>query len=162
MRVVLFDGTEATQNVIFTVVTSPRRGAGAHVGPYAGAWWKRAISTNARCWRRGRAGYRFPNLRIANTGRRCSVTAATNQCGTGGAGAATYWIRCIRPIPVTRWKRPRLADAEATAISRRILMVPPPRTSAATGADGMFSGAEPNYLSCSGNELVMTRWTFTH
>lgn len=33
-------------------------------------------------------------------------------------------------------------------------MVPPPRTSAATGADSMFSGAEPNYLSCSGNELV--------
>ncbi|TGD40094.1 hypothetical protein C9F07_30890, partial [Salmonella enterica subsp. enterica serovar Poona] len=24
----------------------------------------------------------------------------------------------------------------------------------ATGADSMFSGAEPNYLSCSGNELV--------
>ncbi len=33
-------------------------------------------------------------------------------------------------------------------------MVPPLRTLTATGADSLFSGAEPNYLSCSGNELV--------
>ncbi len=94
MRVVLFDGTEATQNVIFTVVTSPdvtqARMWGHMQGVVeAGNIYKRPLLAEEAAQD---TGSEFENNEYWATFN--SVTAATNQCGAGRAGttAAGYAV----------------------------------------------------------------------
>ncbi len=154
VRVVLFDGTEATQNVIFTVVTSPDVAQARMWGHMqgvveAGNIYKRPLLAEEAAQD---TSSEFENNEYWATFN--SVTAATNQCGTGQVPGHCCWIRCIRPIPATRWKRPTAGRRRNIAISRLIPRCHHCARQPATGADSMFSGAEPNYLSCSGNELV--------
>ncbi|ECY1491891.1 hypothetical protein F6632_12460 [Salmonella enterica] len=83
VRVVLFDGTEATQNVIFTVVTSPDVAQARMWGHMqgvveAGNIYKRPLLAEEAAQD---TGSEFENNEYWATFN--SVTAATNQCGTG-------------------------------------------------------------------------------
>ncbi|EDS7168078.1 hypothetical protein R991_004505, partial [Salmonella enterica] len=83
VRVVLFDGTEATQNVIFTVVTSPDVAQARMWGHMqgvveAGNIYKRPLLADEAAQD---TGSEFENNEYWATFN--SVTAATNQCGAG-------------------------------------------------------------------------------
>lgn len=89
VRVVLFDGTEATQNVIFTVVTSPDVAQARMWGHMqgvveAGNIYKRPLLAEEAAQD---TGSEFENNEYWATFN--SVTAATNQCGTGQKAGAT-------------------------------------------------------------------------
>ncbi|EAW0245220.1 hypothetical protein FGP36_04740, partial [Salmonella enterica] len=155
VRVVLFDGTEATQNVIFTVVTSPDV-AQAHMWGHmqgvveAGNIYKRPLLADEAAQD---TGSEFENNEYWATFN--SVTAATNQCGAGQVPGqllldTLYAAHSGNAMETTYgWPTQRhsyiAADTDGSTTAHVNL---------ATGADSMFSGAEPNYLSCSGNELV--------
>ncbi|HAG3254325.1 TPA: hypothetical protein G8X54_003610 [Salmonella enterica] len=155
VRVVLFDGTEATQNVIFTVVTSPDV-AQAHMWGHmqgvveAGNIYKRPLLADEAAQD---TGSEFENNEYWATFN--SVTAATNQCGAGQVPGqllldTLYAAHSGNAMETTYgWPTQKhsyiAADTDGSTTAHVNL---------ATGADSMFSGAEPNYLSCSGNELV--------
>ncbi|EAA6071620.1 hypothetical protein DQZ25_04815 [Salmonella enterica subsp. enterica] len=155
VRVVLFDGTEATQNVIFTVVTSPDVAQARMWGHMqgvveAGNIYKRPLLAEEAAQD---TGSEFENNEYWATFN--SVTAATNQCGTGQVPGqllldTLYQAHSGNAMETTYgWPTQKhsyiAADTEGAATAHVNL---------ATGADSMFSGAEPNYLSCSGNELI--------
>lgn len=155
VRVVLFDGTEATQNVIFTVVTSPDVAQARMWGHMqgvveAGNIYKRPLLAEEATQD---TGSEFENNEYWATFN--SVTAATNQCGTGQVPGqllldTLYQAHSGNAMETTYgWPTQKhsyiAADTEGATTAHVNL---------ATGADSMFSGGEPNYLSCSGNELV--------
>lgn len=155
VRVVLFDGTEATQNVIFTVVTSPDVAQARMWGHMqgvveAGNIYKRPLLAEEAAQD---TSSEFENNEYWATFN--SVTAATNQCGTGQVPGqllldTLYQAHSGNAMETTYgWPTQKhsyiAADTEGATTAHVNL---------ATGADSMFSGAEPNYLSCSGNELV--------
>ncbi|EED8299739.1 TPA: hypothetical protein JEL52_000684 [Salmonella enterica subsp. enterica serovar Solt] len=155
VRVVLFDGTEAMQNVIFTVVTSPDVAQARMWGHMqgmveAGNIYKRPLLAEEATQD---TGSEFENNEYWATFN--SVTAATNQCGTGQVPGqllldTLYQAHSGNAMETTYgWPTQKhsyiAADTEGATTAHVNL---------ATGADSMFSGAEPNYLSCSGNELV--------
>ncbi|MGU6647078.1 DUF823/DUF824 repeat adhesin RatB [Salmonella enterica subsp. enterica serovar Saphra] len=155
VRVVLFDGTEATQNVIFTVVTSPDVAQARMWGHMqgvveAGNIYKRPLLAEEAAQD---TGSEFENNEYWATFN--SVTAATNQCGTGQVPGqllldTLYQAHSGNAMETTYgWPTQKhsyiAADTDGATTAHVNL---------ATGADCMFSGAEPNYLSCSGNELV--------
>ncbi|EAW0762113.1 hypothetical protein EA043_12030, partial [Salmonella enterica subsp. enterica serovar Minnesota] len=155
VRVVLFDGTEATQNVIFTVVTSPDVAQARMWGHMqgvveAGNIYKRPLLADEAAQD---TGSEFENNEYWATFN--SVTAATNQCGAGQVPGqllldTLYAAHSGNAMETTYgWPTQRhsyiAADTDGSTTAHVNL---------ATGADSMFSGAEPNYLSCSGNELV--------
>ncbi|HAF4864245.1 TPA: hypothetical protein G9F10_002325 [Salmonella enterica] len=155
VRVVLFDGTEATQNVIFTVITSPDVAQARMWGHMqgvveAGNIYKRPLLTEEATQD---TGSEFENNEYWATFN--SVTAATNQCGTGQVPGqllldTLYQAHSGNAMETTYgWPTQKhsyiAADTEGATTAHVNL---------ATGADSMFSGGEPNYLSCSGNELV--------
>ncbi|EAZ4784394.1 hypothetical protein CBK78_00455 [Salmonella enterica] len=155
VRVVLFDGTEATQNVIFTVVTSPDVAQARMWGHMqgvveAGNIYKRPLLAEEAAQD---TGSEFENNEYWATFN--SVTAATNQCGTGQVPGqllldTLYQAHSGNAMETTYgWPTQKhsyiAADTDGATTAHVNL---------ATGADSMFSGAEPNYLSCSGNELV--------
>ncbi|EAX9487755.1 hypothetical protein AHT39_001871 [Salmonella enterica subsp. enterica serovar Isangi] len=155
VRVVLFDGTEATQNVIFTVVTSPDVAQARMWGHMqgvveAGNIYKRPLLAEEAAQD---TGSEFENNEYWATFN--SVTAATNQCGTGQVPGqlllnTLYQAHSGNAMETTYgWPTQKhsyiAADTDGSTTAHVNL---------ATGADSMFSGAEPNYLSCSGNELV--------
>ncbi|MKL98694.1 hypothetical protein D6S11_01910 [Salmonella enterica subsp. enterica] len=155
VRVVLFDGTEATQNVIFTVVTSPdvtqARMWGHMQGVVtAGNIYKRPLLAEEAAQD---TGSEFENNEYWATFD--SVTAATNQCGTGQVPGqllldTLYEAHSGNTMATTYgWPTQKhsyiAADTDGSTTAHVNL---------ATGADSLFSGAEPNYLSCSGNELI--------
>lgn len=112
MRVVLFDGTEATQNVIFTVVTSPDVAQARMWGHMrgvveAGNIYKRPLLADEAAQD---TGSEFENNEYWATFN--SVTAATNQCGTGGAGATVAGYAVSGPFRQRDGNDLRLADAE--------------------------------------------------
>lgn len=155
LRVVLADGIEATANVIFTVVTSPDVAQARMWGHMQGVVEAGNI-------------YKRPQLvgeATANTGSTVenhedwatfnSVTAATAQCGVGQVPGqvildALYSAHSGNAM-LTTYGWPTAshsyisADTDGTQTAHVNL---------ANGADAMFSGTEPNYLTCSGNELV--------
>ncbi|ENU8985497.1 DUF823/DUF824 repeat adhesin RatB [Salmonella enterica] len=155
VRVVLFDGTEATQNVIFTVVTSPDVAQARMWGHMqgvveAGNIYKRPLLADEAAQD---TGSEFENNEYWATFN--SVTAATNQCGAGQVSGqllldTLYAAHSGNAMETTYgWPTQKhsyiAADTDGSTTAHVNL---------ATGADSMFSGAEPNYLSCSGNELV--------
>ncbi|EJS1451070.1 hypothetical protein NXB67_003418 [Salmonella enterica] len=155
VRVVLFDGTEATQNVIFTVVTSPDVAQARMWGHMqgvveAGNIYKRPLLADEAAQD---TGSEFENNEYWATFN--SVTAATNQCGAGQVPGqllldTLYAAHSGNAMETTYgWPTQKhsyiAADTDGSTTAHVNL---------ATGADSMFSGAEPNYLSCSGNELV--------
>ncbi|EJN6625121.1 hypothetical protein NQM54_002928 [Salmonella enterica subsp. enterica] len=155
VRVVLFDGTEATQNVIFTVVTSPDVAQARMWGHMqgvveAGNIYKRPLLAEEATQD---TGSEFENNEYWATFN--SVTAATNQCGTGQVPGqllldTLYQAHSGNAMETTYgWPTQKhsyiAADTEGATTAHVNL---------ATGADSIFSGGEPNYLSCSGNELV--------
>lgn len=155
VRVVLFDGTEATQNVIFTVVTSPDVAQARMWGHMqgvveAGNIYKRPLLAEETTQD---TGSEFENNEYWATFN--SVTAATSQCGAGQVPGkllldTLYEAHSGNTMETTYgWPTQKhsyiTADTEGSTTAHVNL---------ATGADSMFSGAEPNYLSCSGNELV--------
>ncbi|EDT1456702.1 hypothetical protein CE894_001432 [Salmonella enterica subsp. enterica serovar Ramatgan] len=155
VRVVLFDGTEATQNVIFTVITSPDVAQARMWGHMqgvveAGNIYKRPLLAEEAAQD---TGSEFENNEYWATFN--SVTAATNQCGTGQVPGqllldTLYQAHSGNAMETTYgWPTQKhsyiAADTDGATTAHVNL---------ATGADSMFSGAEPNYLSCSGNELV--------
>ncbi|EJQ4046261.1 hypothetical protein NX947_003067 [Salmonella enterica] len=155
VRVVLFDGTEATQNVIFTVITSPDVAQARMWGHMqgvveAGNIYKRPLLAEEATQD---TGSEFENNEYWATFN--SVTAATNQCGTGQVPGqllldTLYQAHSGNAMETTYgWPTQKhsyiAADTDGATTAHVNL---------ATGADSMFSGAEPNYLSCSGNELV--------
>ncbi|EBF9516704.1 hypothetical protein V3817_003086 [Salmonella enterica] len=155
VRVVLFDGTEATQNVIFTVITSPDVAQARMWGHMqgvveAGNIYKRPLLAEEATQD---TGSEFENNEYWATFN--SVTAATNQCGTGQVPGqllldTLYQAHSGNAMETTYgWPTQKhsyiAADTEGATTAHVNL---------ATGADSMFSGGEPNYLSCSGNELV--------
>lgn len=155
VRVVLFDGTEATQNVIFTVVTSPDVAQARMWGHMqgvveAGNIYKRPLLADEAAQD---TGSEFENNEYWATFN--SVTAATNQCGAGQVLGqllldTLYAAHSGNAMETTYgWPTQKhsyiAADTDGSTTAHVNL---------ATGADSMFSGAEPNYLSCSGNELV--------
>ncbi|EBX5198243.1 hypothetical protein DSG05_11565 [Salmonella enterica subsp. enterica serovar Sandiego] len=155
VRVVLFDGTEATQNVIFTVVTSPDVAQARIWGHMqgvveAGNIYKRPLLADEAAQD---TGSEFENNEYWATFN--SVTAATNQCGAGQVPGqllldTLYAAHSGNAMETTYgWPTQKhsyiAADTDGSTTAHVNL---------ATGADSMFSGAEPNYLSCSGNELV--------
>lgn len=155
VRVVLFDGTEATQNVIFTVVTSPDVAQARMWGHMqgvveAGNIYKRPLLAEEAAQD---TGSEFENNEYWATFN--SVTAATNQCGTGQVPGqllldTLYQAHSGNAMETTYgWPTQKhsyiAADTDGSTTAHVNL---------ATGADSTFSGAEPNYLSCSGNELV--------
>ncbi|EDV7105486.1 hypothetical protein A4E12_002888 [Salmonella enterica subsp. enterica] len=154
VRVVL-DGTEATQNVIFTVVTSPDVAQARMWGHMqgvveAGNIYKRPLLADEAAQD---TGSEFENNEYWATFN--SVTAATNQCGAGQVPGqllldTLYAAHSGNAMETTYgWPTQKhsyiAADTDGSTTAHVNL---------ATGADSMFSGAEPNYLSCSGNELV--------
>lgn len=155
VRVVLFDGTEAMQNVIFTVVTSPDVAQARMWGHMqgvveAGNIYKRPLLAEEATQD---TGSEFENNEYWATFN--SVTAATNQCGTGQVPGqllldTLYQAHSGNAMETTYgWPTQKhsyiAADTDGSTTAHVNL---------ATGADSLFSGAEPNYLSCSGNELV--------
>lgn len=155
LRVVLADGTEATANVIFTVVTSPNVSQARMWGHMQGVVEAGNI-------------YKRPQLvgeATANTGSTVenhedwatfnSVTAATAQCGVGQVPGqvildALYSAHSGNAMLTTYgWPTGSnsyiSADTDGTQTAHVNLE---------NGNDGMFNGAQPNYLTCSGNELV--------
>lgn len=155
VRVVLFDGTEATQNVIFTVVTSPDVAQARMWGHMqgvveAGNIYKRPLLAEEATQD---TGSEFENNEYWATFN--SVTAATNQCGTGQVPGqllldTLYQAHSGNAMETTYgWPTQKhsyiAADTEGATTAHVNL---------ATGADSIFSGGEPNYLSCSGNKLV--------
>ncbi|EDH7634400.1 hypothetical protein CB562_13930 [Salmonella enterica subsp. enterica serovar Togba] len=155
VRVVLFDGTEATQNVIFTVITSPDVAQARMWGHMqgvveAGNIYKRPLLAEEATQD---TGSEFENNEYWATFN--SVTAATNQCGTGQVPGqllldTLYQAHSGNAMETTYgWPTQKhsyiAADTDGATTAHVNL---------ATGADSMFSGGEPNYLSCSGNELV--------
>ncbi|EBV4570263.1 hypothetical protein E2M54_15165 [Salmonella enterica subsp. enterica serovar Nima] len=155
VRVVLFDGTEATQNVIFTVVTSPDVAQARMWGHMqgvveAGNIYKRPLLAEEATQD---TGSEFENNEYWATFN--SVTAATNQCGTGQVPGqllldTLYQAHSGNAMETTYgWPTQKhsyiAADTDGSTTAHVNL---------ATGADSIFSGGEPNYLSCSGNELV--------
>lgn len=155
VRVVLFDGTEATQNVIFTLITSPDVAQARMWGHMqgvveAGNIYKRPLLAEEATQD---TGSEFENNEYWATFN--SVTAATNQCGTGQVPGqllldTLYQAHSGNSMETTYgWPTQKhsyiAADTEGATTAHVNL---------ATGADSMFSGGEPNYLSCSGNELV--------
>ncbi|EAB7532519.1 TPA: DUF823 domain-containing adhesin [Salmonella enterica subsp. enterica serovar Java] len=155
VRVVLFDGTEATQNVIFTVVTSPDVAQARMWGHMqgvveAGNIYKRPLLADEAAQD---TGSEFENNEYWATFN--SVTAATNQCGTGQVPGqllldTLYQAHSGNAMETTYgWPTQKhsyiAADTDGSTTAHVNL---------ATGADSTFSGTEPNYLSCSGNELV--------
>ncbi|EBJ2396573.1 hypothetical protein LF102_002147 [Salmonella enterica] len=155
VRVVLFDGTEATQNVIFTVVTSPDVAQARMWGHMqgvveAGNIYKRPLLAEEAAQD---TGSEFENNEYWATFN--SVTAATNQCGTGQVPGqllldTLYQAHSGNAMETTYgWPTQKhsyiAADTDGSTTAHVNL---------ATGADSTFSGTEPNYLSCSGNELV--------
>ncbi|EAY8070370.1 hypothetical protein AHZ02_13075 [Salmonella enterica] len=155
VRVVLFDGTEATQNVIFTVVTSPDVAQARMWGHMqgvveAGNIYKRPLLADEAAQD---TGSEFENNEYWATFN--SVTAATNQCGTGQVPGqllldTLYQAHSGNAMETTYgWPTQKhsyiAADTDGSTTAHVNL---------ATGADSIFSGGEPNYLSCSGNELV--------
>lgn len=155
VRVVLFDGTEATQNVIFTVVTSPDVAQARMWGHMqgvveAGNIYKRPLLAEEAAQD---TGSEFENNEYWATFN--SVTAATNQCGTGQVPGqllldTLYQAHSGNSMETTYgWPTQKhsyiAADTDGSTTAHVNL---------ATGADSTFSGTEPNYLSCSGNELV--------
>ncbi|EDS5128345.1 hypothetical protein C2646_004574 [Salmonella enterica subsp. enterica serovar 4,[5],12:i:-] len=155
VRVVLFDGTEATQNVIFTVVTRPDVAQARMWGHMqgvveAGNIYKRPLLADEAAQD---TGSEFENNEYWATFN--SVTAATNQCGTGQVPGqllldTLYQAHSGNAMETTYgWPTQKhsyiAADTDGSTTAHVNL---------ATGADSTFSGTEPNYLSCSGNELV--------
>ncbi|ENA9697351.1 hypothetical protein ABG299_002891 [Salmonella enterica subsp. enterica] len=155
VRVVLFDGTEATQNVIFTVITSPDVAQARMWGHMqgvveAGNIYKRPLLAEEATQD---TGSEFENNEYWATFN--SVTAATSECGIGQVPGqllldTLYEAHSGNAMETTYgWPTQKhsyiAADTDGTTTAH---------VSLATGADSMFSGTEPNYLSCSGNELV--------
>lgn len=155
VRVVLFDGTEATQNVIFTVVTSPDVAQARMWGHMqgvveAGNIYKRPLLAEEAAQD---TGSEFENNEYWATFS--SVAAATAQCGTGQVPGqllldTLYQAHSGNAMETTYgWPTQKhsyiAADTDGVTTAHVNL---------ATGADSTFSGAEPNYLSCSGNELI--------
>ncbi len=90
VRVVLFDGTEATQSMILPVITSPD--GGRMWGHMQGISGSGQYLQTPRCWQKRPRRIPVPGENSRYWATFNSVTAATNQCGTGGAGQL-YWIR---------------------------------------------------------------------
>ena len=155
LRVVLADGTESTANVIFTVVTSPdvtqARMWGHMQGVVeAGNIYKRPLLAGEATANTSSTVENHEDWATFN-----SVTAATAQCGVGQVPGqvildALYSAHSGNAM-LTNYGWPTAshsyisADTDGTQTAHVNL---------ANGTDAMFSGTEPNYLSCSGNELV--------
>lgn len=155
LRVVLADGTESTANVIFTVLTSPDVAQARMWGHMQGVVEAGNI-------------YKRPQLvgeATANTGSTVenhedwatfnSVTAATAQCGVGQVPGqvildALYSAHSGNAMLTTYgWPTASHSYISADTDGSQTAHV-----NLANGTDAMFSGTEPNYLTCSGNELV--------
>ncbi|EEF6757360.1 hypothetical protein FVG69_16585, partial [Salmonella enterica] len=142
-------------SVIFTVITSPDVD-GANMWGHmqgvveAGNIYKRPLLADEAAQD---TGSEFENNEYWATFN--SVTAATNQCGAGQVPGqllldTLYAAHSGNAMETTYgWPTQKhsyiAADTDGSTTAHVNL---------ATGADSMFSGAEPNYLSCSGNELV--------
>ncbi|MEZ2585228.1 adhesion domain-containing protein [Kluyvera intermedia] len=155
LRVVLADGTESTANVIFTVLTSPDVAQARMWGHMQGVVEAGNI-------------YKRPQLvgeATANTGSTVenhedwatfnSVTAATAQCGAGQVPGqvildALYSAHSGNAMLTTYgWPTASHSYISADTDGSQTAHV-----NLTNGTDAMFSGTEPNYLTCSGNELV--------
>lgn len=145
----------ASIDTIFTVVTSPDVAQARMWGHMqgvveAGNIYKRPLLAEEAAQD---TGSEFENNEYWATFN--SVTAATNQCGTGQVPGqllldTLYQAHSGNAMETTYgWPTQKhsyiAADTDGSTTAHVNL---------ATGADSMFSGAEPNYLSCSGNELV--------
>lgn len=155
LRVVLGDGTQARANVIFTVVTSPNVAQARMYGHMqgvveAGNIYKRPLLASEATAKTGSAIENHEDWATFS-----SVAAATSQCGTGQVPAQQTLDTLYAAHPTnamlttygwpTAGQRYIAADTNGNETAQVDL---------ASGADAMFTGSEPNYLTCSGNELV--------
>lgn len=146
---------KASVDVIFTTLTSPDVAQARMWGHMqgvveAGNIYKRPLLADEAAQD---TGSEFENNEYWATFN--SVTAATNQCGTGQVPGqllldTLYQAHSGNAMETTYgWPTQKhsyiAADTDGSTTAHVNL---------ATGADSTFSGTEPNYLSCSGNELV--------
>lgn len=155
LRVVLSDGTQASANVIFTVVTSPNTEQARMWGHMqgvveAGNIYKRPLLASEASANTGSTIENHEDWATFN-----SVAAATSQCGVGRVPGQHTLDTLYSAHPsngmLTTYGWP---TAEHSYISADIEGSTTAQVSLSSGADSTFTGSEPNYLTCSGNELV--------
>ncbi|CAD7561678.1 RatA homolog [Citrobacter europaeus] len=156
LRVVLFDGsTQATQNVIFTVLTSPDVSAANMWGHMqgvveAGNLYKRPLLAAEATHKTGSTQENNENWATFN-----SVTAGENQCGSGQVPGQLSLDSLYNAHPDNEMQSEHgWPTASHSYLAADTSGGQTAHVNLATGADALFSGSEPNYLSCSGNELV--------
>ena len=155
LRVVLADGTEATANVIFSVVTSPDLAQARMWGHMQGVVeasniYKRPLLASEA---RANTGSTVENHEDWATFN--SVAAATAQCGTHQVPGQVLLDALYSAHPgnamLTTYGWPTAsysyisADTDGTQTTHVNL---------ANGHDSSFSATEPNFVTCSGNELA--------
>lgn len=155
LRVVLSDGTTATANVIFTVVTSPDVAKARMWGHMqgvveAGNIYKRPLLADEATSNTGSTIENHEDWATFN-----SVAAATAQCGSNQVPGqaildALYAAHSANTMLTTfGWPTANYnyisADSDGSQTAHVNLV---------NGNDSFFSGTQPNYLTCSGNELV--------
>ncbi|EMQ2086344.1 hypothetical protein ABWR82_002116 [Salmonella enterica subsp. enterica] len=157
LRVVLADGTEVTTNVIFTVVTSPPpetngvRMWGHMRGVVdAGQIYKRPLLEAETS---KDTGSQIENRETWATFN--SVAAATNQCGTGQVpGQSSLDSLYNSHSSNTMETEHGWPTGEHSYITADFDGTQTTHVNLGTGADSQFSGTAPNYLTCSGNEMI--------
>lgn len=155
LRVVLADGTEATANVIFTVLTSPNVAQARMWGHMqgvveAGNIYKRPLLVGEA---KSSTGVTVENHEEWATFN--SVTAATSQCGKGQVpGQATldalYNAHSANAM-FTRFGWPTAGHSYISADTDGSQTI---AVNLANGDDEKFTGSQASYLTCSGNELA--------
>ncbi|RXO45807.1 hypothetical protein D0525_09865 [Salmonella enterica] len=157
IRVVLADGSEKTVNVIFTVVTSPPpETSGVRMWGHmygvvnAGQIYKRPLLKDEAS---AATGSEIENRETWATFN--SVAAATSQCGTGQVPSAMTLGSLYDAHPSNQMETEHgWPTGEHSYISADFDGAQTTNVNLGTGAEGTFSGAAPNYLTCSGNEMV--------
>ncbi|EJF5646292.1 hypothetical protein NSR39_002720 [Salmonella enterica] len=157
LRVVLADGTEVTTNVIFTVVTSPPpetngvRMWGHMRGVVdAGQIYKRPLLEAETS---KDTGSQIENRETWATFN--SVAAATNQCGTGQVpGQSSLDSLYNSHSSNTMETEHGWPTGEHSYITADFDGTQTTHVNLGTGVDSQFSGTAPNYLTCSGNEMI--------
>ncbi|TKU08192.1 hypothetical protein FDW86_09800 [Citrobacter sp. wls828] len=142
-------------NVIFTVVTSPDVSQARMWGHMQGVIEAGNIYKRPRLSEEASHATGSQHENNEDWATYSSVTAAESECGSGQVPGQlsldTLYSAHSDNAMLTTYGWPTAsysylaADTDGTQTAHVNL---------ATGADGMFSGSEPNYLSCFGNELV--------
>ncbi|EAO2687930.1 hypothetical protein E2X65_22885 [Salmonella enterica] len=151
------DGNKVTAplSVIFSVITSPDVDGANMYGHMqgvvdAGNLYKRPLLAVEASHKTGQQSENNEDWATFN-----SVAAATAQCGTGQVPGTSSLDHLYGENPSNEMETEHGWPTQSHFyIAAETSDAGTAHVSLATGSEGAFSGSEPNYLTCSGNEMV--------